>query len=141
MWEEAEDVVAFAVAGRAWSDPLDDAGVIAAEHDWKLVVHHPPEHSACDRGINGVDRGGVDAHEHLVPARRRRRKVVSHHRGCVEALENSTSHVPRSFLGGAAPSADGSSGDDYFTVRRCDPCLAHTLPPIHKAERKIVRAQ
>ena len=66
--DEAEDLVAGREAADTIADLLDDAGVVAAERDGKLVLDHVLEHPGGDRVVDRVGRGGADAHEHLAGA-------------------------------------------------------------------------
>jgi hypothetical protein len=54
--EETEDLVADAVAADRGADPLDHAGVVAAENHGELVLEpHLLEHPGRDRAVGRVD--------------------------------------------------------------------------------------
>jgi hypothetical protein len=45
---------------------LHYAGKVAAYGHGELVLHHALQHTGCDSDVEGVNRGGVNADEHLV---------------------------------------------------------------------------
>ena len=96
--DEAEDLVADPVAADAGADLLDDAGEVAAEGDGELVLDHLLQRTRRDEHVDGVDGGGVHAHEQLVVAGVGLRDVVSQGGLGVEAVEGERSHG-RCFLG------------------------------------------
>jgi hypothetical protein len=91
--EEPVDLVAGRVARHAGADLLDDARVVAAEHDGELVLDHALEHPAGDGGVDGVDRGRVDTHEHLAVGGGGGGVVVAQRGWRVEAGEGEGSHA------------------------------------------------
>ena len=91
--DEPEDLVARGEAGHPAADLLDHARVVAAEHDRELVFEHALQHAAGDRGVDGIDRRGVHAHEHLVLGGDRRGQVVAQGGRRVEAGEDEGSHL------------------------------------------------
>jgi hypothetical protein len=64
--DEAEYLIADRDASHVGTSLFYDAGVVAAEHDRELVLDHVLEHPGRDGSVNRIDRGGVNAHEHLV---------------------------------------------------------------------------
>ena len=93
MDEETEDLVAGPIAADRGADLLDDAGEVAAEDDRKLVLGHLLQRTRGDEDVDGIDRGGADAHHELVRSGDRRREVVSNRRPAVEAVEGKGSHI------------------------------------------------
>src|SRR5919107_3061183 len=64
--EEAEDLLSYLVTAYLRSYLLHYAGKVAAYGHRELVLHHALQHTGCDSDVKGVDRGGVNADEHLV---------------------------------------------------------------------------
>ena len=98
MWDEAEHLVAHAVAADPVADLLDDPGEVAAEDDGELVLEHLRQGTHPDEDVDGVDRGGVHAHDDLVGSRARLREVSPQGGLALEAVEGEGSH-DRPFAG------------------------------------------
>ena len=145
MGQHAEHLVAGPVAGDGGPDALDDAGVVAPEHDGERVLDHPVEHAGGDRVVDGVGGGRLDPHEHLVVGEAGLRQVIAEAGRGVELVERECAH------GDTMPQADsgplsgrqaggawrdehvGERGDDLWVELRGvgaeDPGAASTLIP------------
>ena len=113
MADEAVHLVADPVAGDAEADPLDDAGVVAAEDDRELVLEHVLQRAPGDERVDRVDRRGRDAHEQLAVARPGLGEIVSQAGRGAEAVEGEGSHRAPSWRRRwtlAAPARDDAEG-------------------------------
>jgi hypothetical protein len=90
--DEAEDPVAHRITLDIRADCLDDARVVTAEDDRKVVVDHFPQHPGRDRVVDGVDRGRAHTHDESAGRGCRLGKVVAHSRSGVEGIEGDGSH-------------------------------------------------
>jgi hypothetical protein len=73
-------------------EPTYSTGEVAAERDGELVLGHILQPARCDVHVDGVNGGGVHAHEQLAVADLRVGDAVSQGGLGVEALERKGSH-------------------------------------------------